>query len=118
VDLFHAREHLHALAEQLAFIVPDPAAWLHERLTDLDDGDIDALSRAARLYQLDGPKATDVDKAVTCFETNAHRMRYAYYRKLGMSLQCPDSLGCEHVVQGIQVPLDTPVAPFPGPLGL
>jgi len=84
VDLFHAREHLHALAEQLAFIVPDPAAWLDERLADLDNGDIEALSRAARLYPLLGTKATDVDKAVTYFETNAHRMRYAHYRSLGM----------------------------------
>jgi hypothetical protein len=84
VDLFHAREHLHALAEQLAFIVPDPAAWLQQRLTDLDNGDIEALSAAARRYELDGPKATDVDKAVSYFETNAHRMRYAHYRKLGM----------------------------------
>ena len=85
VDLFHAREHLHALAEQLAFIVPDPTTWLDRRLTDLDNGDIEALSAAARLYQLDGPKATDVDKAVTYFETNAHRMRYAHYRKLACS---------------------------------
>jgi hypothetical protein len=84
VDLFHAREHLHALADLLAFIVPDPATWLQQRLTDLDDGDIEALSAAARLYQLDGPKASDVDKAVSYFETNAHRMRYAHYRKLGM----------------------------------
>ena len=84
LDMFHAREHLHALAEQLAFIVPDPATWLQQRLTDLDNGDIEALSAAARRYQLDGPKATDVDKAVSYFETNAHRMRYAHYRKLGM----------------------------------
>jgi hypothetical protein len=84
VDLFHAREHLHALAEQLAFIVPDPTTWLDRRLTDLDNGDIEALSRAARLYPLLGTKATDVDKAVTYFETNAHRMRYAHYRSLGM----------------------------------
>jgi hypothetical protein len=84
VDLFHAREHLHALADQLAFIVGDPATWLDDRLNDLDNGDIEALSAAARRYQLDGPKATDVDKAVNYFETNAHRMRYAQYRKLGM----------------------------------
>jgi hypothetical protein len=34
VDLYHAREHLHALAEHLAFIVTDPDTWLAERLTD------------------------------------------------------------------------------------
>jgi hypothetical protein len=84
VDLYHAREHLHQLAEHLAFIPPDPAAWLAQRLTDLDNGDIEALSAAARLYHLSGPKADEVDKAVAYFETNAHRMRYAHYRKLDM----------------------------------
>ena len=86
VDLYHAREHLHDLAALLEFIVPDPTTWLADRLTDLDNGDIEALAAAARRYDgdLSGPKAHDVDKAVAYFETNAHRMRYAYYRKLGM----------------------------------
>ncbi len=84
VDLYHAREHLHELAGLLEFILPDPAAWLQDRLTELDNGDIEALSAAARLYDLSGPKADQLDKAVAYFETNAHRMRYAYYRKLGM----------------------------------
>jgi hypothetical protein len=84
VDLFHAREHLHELADLLAVILTDPARWLTERLTDLDNGDIEALSNAARGYDLAGPKAAELNKAVTYFETNAHRMRYAYYRNLGM----------------------------------
>jgi hypothetical protein len=86
VDLFHAREHLHALAELLTFIVGDPQAWLTDRLTELDDGDIEALCAAARRYDNDlvGPKAHDVDKAIKYFETNAHRMRYAHYRAVGM----------------------------------
>jgi hypothetical protein len=84
VDLYHAREHLHALASLLEFIVPDPAAWLADRLTELDNGDIEAISAAARTYDLSGPKADEVNKQVTYFETNAHRMRYAYYRKRGM----------------------------------
>lgn len=84
VDLYHAREHLHELAGLLEFIVPEPEVWLQQRLTDLDNGDIEAISAAARLYDILGPKADAVDKAVTYFETNAHRMRYAYYRKLGM----------------------------------
>ena len=84
VDLYHAREHLHELAGLLEFIVPDPAAWLQARLTDLDNGDIEALSAAARLYDILGPKTGAVDKAIAYFETNAHRMRYAYYRKHGM----------------------------------
>lgn len=86
VDLFHAREHLHELAGLLAFITPDPDIWLQDRLTELDAGQIEALAAAARHYHRDlaGPIADQVDKAVAYFETNAHRMRYAHYRELGM----------------------------------
>ena len=84
VDLYHAREHLHDLADLLAFIVTDPDSWLTDRLTDLDNGDIEAIVHAARVYDLSGPKADQLDTALGYFETNAHRMRYAYYRNLGM----------------------------------
>lgn len=84
VDLFHAREHLHALAESLAFITTDPAAWLTDRLTDLDNGDINAIIAAAHEYPLVGVHADARDKALAYFQTNAHRMRYAHYRHLGM----------------------------------
>lgn len=84
MDLFHAREHLHALADLLAFIVGDRDAWLTQRLTELDNGDIEAISTAARTYQLGGPKAHDLDVAVSYFDHNAHRMRYAHYRSLGL----------------------------------
>lgn len=85
VDLYHAREHLHALAGLLAFMLgtnhPD---WLAERLKELDNGDIPAILAAAREFPLTGPKADDRDKALGYFETNAHRMRYARFRDLGM----------------------------------
>jgi len=47
VDLYHAREHLHTLANTLTFILTDPNGWLEQRLTDLDNGDIPALLAAA-----------------------------------------------------------------------
>jgi hypothetical protein len=84
VDLYHAREHLHDLADHLAFILADPAAWLAERLADLDAGDIDAIVAAARAYPLVGTKATELDTKIGYFQTNAVRMRYAYFRDLGM----------------------------------
>ena len=68
----------------LAFIVPDPAAWLAGRLADLDAGDIAAIIKAARAYPLAGIKATELDTKIGYFETNAHRMRYARFRELGM----------------------------------
>ena len=83
-DIYHAREHLHDLANHLAFITPDPPAWLADRLADLDAGNIEAIIQAARQYPLDGVKAAELDTKVGYFEHNAHRMRYARFKKLGM----------------------------------
>jgi len=84
VDVCHAREHLHELAAHLAFITPDPPQWLHDRLDDLDAGNIEAIISAARQYPLQGIKADDLDKKLRYFEANAHRMQYARFKSLGM----------------------------------
>jgi hypothetical protein len=84
VDIYHAREHLHDLAAHLAFITPDPAAWLEDRSADLDAGNIEAIITAARHYPLAGVKASELDRKLGYFERNVHRMRYARFRKLGM----------------------------------
>jgi hypothetical protein len=85
VDLYHAREHLHDLAGIVAFMLGDGhPAWLADRLAELDAGDIPAIACAARELPLVGVKADERDKALGYFQTNAHRMRYAHYRDLGM----------------------------------
>jgi len=84
VDIYHAREHLHDLANHLAFITPDPPQWLAGRLGELDAGNIDAIITAARQYPLAGVKAEELDKKLGYFERNAHRMRYQHFRELGM----------------------------------
>jgi hypothetical protein len=84
VDIYHAREHLTDLADHLAFITPDPAQWLEERSAELDAGNIKAITAAARQYPLAGIKAEELNKKLGYFERNAHRMRYAHFRKLGM----------------------------------
>jgi hypothetical protein len=83
-DVYHAREHLHDLAAHLAFITPDPPQWLASRLEDLDAGNVEAIIAAARQYPLAGVKAQELDKKLGYFERNAHRMRYADFRNLGM----------------------------------
>jgi hypothetical protein len=83
-DIYHAREHLHDLASHLAFITPDPPRWLADRLSELDDGDIEAIISAARAYPLAGVRAEELDKKIGYFEHNIHRMRYAHFKKLGM----------------------------------
>jgi len=84
VDIYHAREHLHDLASHLAFITPDPAAWLEDRSADLDDGNIEAILTAARQYPLAGARADELDKKLGYFRRNIHRMRYQHFRDLGM----------------------------------
>jgi hypothetical protein len=83
-DIYHAREHLHDLANHLAFITPDPARWLAGRSAELDAGNIEAIIQAARQYPLAGVKAAELDTKVGYFEHNAHRMRYQHFRDLGM----------------------------------
>ena len=61
-DLYHAREHLHDLANHLAFITPDPARWLEERSAELGAGNIGAIIQAARQYPLTGTKAGELGR--------------------------------------------------------
>jgi hypothetical protein len=55
----------------------DGPAWLAERLADLDRGDIAGLVAAARTVALPDAKSAEVEKALSYFETNSERMRYA-----------------------------------------
>jgi hypothetical protein len=85
VDLFHAREHLHALARGLEFMLGGRKdEWLAARLEDLDYGDIDGICRAARVFPLEGIKKDELDTALGYFENNAPRMRYHWFRQCGL----------------------------------
>jgi hypothetical protein len=84
VDIYHAREHLTDLADHLAFITPDPQQWLASRSEELDAGNIQAIIDAASCYPLAGVKAAELNKKLGYFRRNAHRMRYADFKKLGM----------------------------------
>jgi hypothetical protein len=85
VDLFHAREHLHALARSLEFMLGDlKDEWLAARLEDLDYGDIDGICKAARVFRLEGVRKDELDTALGYFENNAPRMRYHWFRQCGL----------------------------------
>ena len=85
VDLYHAREHVHDLANLATRLLrqshPD---WLTERLAELDAGDIPALTAAGHALKFTGSLARDRDRQLAYFDVNAHRMRYARFRQLGM----------------------------------
>lgn len=100
VDLYHAREHLHDLARLLAFMLGNHHDdWLAQRLDDLDNGDTDAITAAARVFPLAGAKAEELATALGYFDTNAPRMRYQHFRALGMFIGSGAvEAGCKAVI--------------------
>ena len=86
VDLYHAREHLAAVGK----IVYGPASskakdWAAGRIEQLDAGNIKAVVTVLkRLRPRDPAVQEEVRKAVTYFQTNAQRMRYAGCRRDGL----------------------------------
>ena len=85
VDLFHAREHVHELANLAARLLAGHRdEWLAARLADLDAGDTGTLIAAGRDLKFTGSLAGERDKALHYFHANAHRMHYARYRSLGL----------------------------------
>jgi len=83
--LYHAREHVHDLATLAARLLRDSQPdWLTQRLEELDHGNIPALLAAGRALKFTGSLARDRDKQLGYFQTNAHRMRYAHPRSLGL----------------------------------
>ena len=100
VDIYHAREHLHDLAAALAPALGDQHPdWLTARLADLDAGDIETLVAETTRLALTDDLARDTDKALAYFKTNAHRMRYAYFRDHGMFVGSGTvEAGCKAVI--------------------
>jgi hypothetical protein len=100
VDLYHAREHLHDLGKLLAFMLGDQHQdWLAERSDELDAGDIDAITAAARVFPMAGIKAEALDTALGYFETNAPRMRYKHFRSCGLFVGSGTvEAGCKAVI--------------------
>ena len=100
VDLYHAREHVHELANLAARLLAGHRdEWLAARLAELDAGDIPALLTACCALRFTGSLARERDKALGYFETNAHRMRYKHFRALGMFVGSGTvEAGCKHVI--------------------
>lgn len=85
VDLYHAREHLHDLANLAARLLAGHRDdWLAARLDELDKGNVEAILAAGRDLHFLGALSSERDKALAYFANNAHRMRYQHYRDLGM----------------------------------
>jgi hypothetical protein len=83
IDLYHAREHLHALTALVVRTPLQPPTY--ERWKDrLDQGAVDHLIRdASRLLPRQGPRRRDALKEIRYFQKNAAHMRYALFRSRG-----------------------------------
>jgi hypothetical protein len=100
VDIYHARQHLHDLAAALIPALGEQHPhWLTARLADLDAGDIETLVAQTTRLALPADLARDTDKALAYFKTNAHRIRYAYFRDHGMCVGSGTvEAGCKAVI--------------------
>jgi hypothetical protein len=86
VDLYHAREHLAAIAK----LVYGTSAiksneWLDARREQLDAGEVEAVIASMRRLRPSHAKVQEeVRTAMDYFQRNAERMRYADFRKQGL----------------------------------
>jgi hypothetical protein len=67
---------------------------LTARLADLDAGDIETLVTQTTRLALTGDLAHKTEKTLAYFKTNAHRIRYAFFRDHGMFV----GSGCKAVI--------------------
>ena len=82
VDLYHAREHLAGLGKILYGAASTKAKdWAAGRIEQLDAGNIEAVLTDLKRRRSRNPAVQEeVRRAVTYFQTNAERMRYAKFR--------------------------------------
>jgi len=83
VDYYHACEHVHAIVNQLAFMLTRPKE-LAEKLTScLYRGDIQSMADVIAALHLKPKLAARIDKQMDYFRRNQHRMRYDHYQSKG-----------------------------------
>jgi len=86
VDLYHARQHLWAVA---ALLFPNDSArqkrWIGKTQPQLDQGRIERLVQRLRKIQPENQEVMqNLSLEAEYFERNASRMRYPEFRKLGL----------------------------------
>ena len=86
VDLYHARQHLWAVA---ALLFPNDSIrqkrWMLSAQHGLDNGSIERLVKRLRKIEFDNAEVAEkVLLEAEYFERNAPRMRYPQFRKLGL----------------------------------
>lgn len=101
VDLYHAREHLADLGKILYGTATAPGKrWTAARQKELDAGAVSAVVAALkRVTPREANAQKQVDKEIGYFQINAHRMRYADFRRQGLFVGSGVvEAGCRNVI--------------------
>jgi len=86
VDLYHAKEHLSKLANDIFSSGTDLAKkWAADQHKDLESGNLDAVLSAIGCHMSrSGEVGEKASKEFDYFTNNRHRMKYDYFRSLGL----------------------------------
>ena len=86
VDLYHAKEHLSKLANDVFGPGTDLAKqWAGNRHKELETGNLDAVLSALDCQKSQpGERGEKAAREFDYFNNNRHRMRYDYFRSLGL----------------------------------
>ena len=97
VDLFHAKQRLWTVAQDVYGGDSEIGdAWAYARCAELEAGQFPAMRAALRTHAAAHPEA---QKALVYFRNNAHRMRYAEFRRQGLGVASGVvEAGCKRVV--------------------
>lgn len=100
VDWYHAAEYVWKVAHGVYGEGSDLAeAWANKRLTELWEGDFEAMLSAFRAHLNPTQKDDPVQKAITYFQNNRDRMRYPEFRAQGLQIGSGTiESGCKRVI--------------------
>ncbi len=86
VDLYHAKEHLSKLANEIFGSGTDFAKkWASDRYKELESGSLDAVLSAISDHLSNSKEIKEkASKEFEYFTNNRYRMRYDYFRSLGL----------------------------------
>lgn len=83
VDWYHACEYLTPIAETVFSQDTERQEWLHKVKDWLWQGEIQKVIQACQEFSHCSPAAIAVQRAITYYSNNQHRMQYADYRSNG-----------------------------------
>lgn len=100
VDWYHATEYIWKVAHAVYGEGSDLAkAWANKRLSELWEGQVEKVLSAFQAHVNPNQEDDPVQKAITYFQNNRHRMRYPEFRAQGYQIGSGSiESGCKRVI--------------------